>query len=345
MPTQDHDPNGQAEASAERSRVPKPGVGRWFGPLSQGVKWLVGIIIVALVGAVVTAVVANWFGPGELSARLSQVSIDRGITLHEFEQRQRKDSASVPRLAVVVRVAARAMAQATPEETGSPEESVSPGPATPDPTPTTPEPTITTPEPTTTAGGSAVVKLKLSPVARQRLETGVRRALTDSRVPELDLPPTCTQDVSSPNCGLSSLQRQLQLVKKDGTPGTVRPEVIARRLVKIFRGTRTQRAPSGQGKRQPVGVIVNFNASLTGFRGKRADIRWSLYNAKRGIRVPQDWLRNQHALSLEGKADKDNRSREFWVPVPKAKGPYYVRFGVYDADDSRLDYANTPPFR
>jgi hypothetical protein len=120
---------------------------------------------------------------------------------------------------------------------------------------------------------------------------------------------------------------------------------VARRLARVFDRTRTQPALSDPGKRELVGVTVNFNVSMTGFNDGRVDIRWSLYRAGGGGVVPRDWLRNQRAVSLRGEAEQDSGSDQFWVPLPSVKGPYFIRLGVYDEDDTRLDYANTPRFR
>ena len=115
-------------------------------------------------------------------------------------------------------------------------------------------------------------------------------------------------------------------------------ETVARRLEKIFIGTRKRDG-------QMVGVTVNFRISMTGFDDGTADIRWSLYSAKSDVPVPRDWLRLRPALSLRGEAPQDSGSDEFWVPIPNVKGPFFVRLGVYDEDNQRLDYADTARFR
>ena len=92
-------------------------------------------------------------------------------------------------------------------------------------------------------------------------------------------------------------------------------------------------------------MTINFNVALTGFDGESADVRWSLYSKNGQRPVPRDWLRNQRALLLRGEAEKDTGSGEFWVPIPEVKGPFFIRIGVYDADRTRLDYADTPSFQ
>jgi len=324
LPPEELEPDVDTSDSPAQPRSSRTALGRWFDALGRGAKWLLGIILVALVGALVTALVASWIPSAELSAHLTDVSIDRNVTLAEFEARNGTPSAAIVRL----------VAQTTDPATDTP---------TPSPSPT-PEPTLT-PEPTPSVDDDTLVEPTFSPRERERLDMGLRRALADPSVPDLKLGSACSRDVSSSECGLHSLQRSLQLVDEEGQPSTVRPAKVADGLVKILRGTRMQPLDA-QGKREPVGVTVNFNASLTGFDGKRVDVRWSLYNATDRRRVPHAWLRNQTALFLKGKADMHNRSDQFWAPIPKAKGPYFIRVSVYDADDdTRLDYANTARFR
>lgn len=324
LPPEDVEPDANTSDSPAQRRSSRTALRRWFDTLGRGAKWLLGIMLVALVGALVTALVASWMPSTELSAQLTAVSIDRNVTLAEFEARNGTDSAAIVRL----------VAQTTDPETETP---------TPSPS-TTPEPTMT-PEPTPSVEDDPVVEPTFSDRERERLDTGLRRALADPSVPDVELGSACSRDVSSSECGLHSLQRSLQVVDAEGQPSTVQPAKVANGLVKILRGTRMQPV-GGHGKREPVGVTVNFNASLTGFDGKRVDVRWSLYNAARRGRVPHAWLRNQTALFLKGKAETHRRSDQFWAPIPKAKGLYFIRVSVYDADDgTRLDYADTSRFR
>ena len=98
------------------------------------------------------------------------------------------------------------------------------------------------------------------------------------------------------------------------------------------------------GGQAPVGVTVNYNISLTGFRGRKVTIRWSLQRAG-GNPVPLSWLTNEPIHWLRGEADKDSASDSFWVPIPDAKGPFKVRLGVYKEDNVRLDYEDSRSFR
>ena len=321
LPPEDVEPDGDTSDSPARLRSPRTALGSWFDTLGRGAKWLLGIVVVALVGALVTALVASWTPSAELGAELSNVRIDRNVTLAEYEARNRTDSAAIIRL----------VAQTTDTPTPSPT--------------TTPEPTLT-PEPTPSEGDDdPVVDPTFSERDRKRLDTGLQRALEDPSLPDVELGGACSGGVSSSDCGLHSLQKSLKVVDEDGRPSAVQPAKVAGGLVKILRGTRMQPV-DGHDKLEPVGVTVNFNAALTGFDGKRVAVRWSLYTATGRRRVPHAWLGNQNALFLKGKADMHNSSDQFWAPIPRAEGPYFIRVSVYDADDdTRLDYANTGRFR
>jgi hypothetical protein len=130
------------------------------------------------------------------------------------------------------------------------------------------------------------------------------------------------------------------VLDEDGTPATVDSDIVAVRLGKLLAATRMKPVEGGQ---TPVGVTVNYNISLTGFRGRRVTVRWSLYRAPGGEQVPLDWVRNEPIHWLEGQAEKDSASDSFWIPMPKIGGPFFVRLGVYNGD-TRLDYMDSGPF-
>lgn len=381
------------------------------GSLGKGGKWLAGVIVVALVGALVSQLVPRMFGPTELAAQLSRVSIDSGVSLEEYALRRggaELASARVtapPMQLVAVRYAATEASTGVPTgaaaaagtavtrdlTTTTAARSTTEGRTTPTPADdtTTGTQTTTTGEQTTTTGGQttttgtqttttgddgsntddddattggsrsrfgtdSLVELKVDASAQRKIDRGLRDALDAPRVPPaLVLPPGCVDDVVSDGCGLGSLALTMgvamAMAQADSTSPVGQDDVsvarVSKQLAKVFRGTRTRRARSDPSKRELVGVTINFNVALTGFRGESAEVRWSLYS-KRGQRpVPRDWLRNQRALLLKGEAEKDHGSGEFWVPIPQVKGPFFIRLGVYDARGGRLDYADTPSFR
>jgi hypothetical protein len=354
----------------------RPKLRSWVKDLSRGVRWLLGVIIVALVGAVVTAIVAGWFGPDELGAELSDVAIDRNVTLDEYAIRHENVSASSLGSASVIHLEVHLVAQTSPEDLPQDEQPQDEQPQDEQPQDEQPQdeqpqdeqpqdeqPQDEQPQDEQQPGGEKtpddtgmIRGLQLSAQDRKQLNAGVDQALRND--PEADVGQTCGEDAVDPKCGLGPVlpirfEEEEGAVSDEGEEGAVSddeeglvsPEAVARRLTEIFHGTRTRPVLPDRGKRQMVGVTVNFKISMTGFDDGTADIRWSLYSAKSGVPVPRDWLRFRRALSLRGEAEKDSASSEFWVPVPKATGPFFIRIGVYDEHDTRLDYADTPHFR
>jgi hypothetical protein len=148
--------------------------------------------------------------------------------------------------------------------------------------------------------------------------------------------------LADPVCG-GSLQVDAGVRGDDGSPAEVDPATVASRLKEVFTDIRRREVPSG-GRVELVGATVDYNVTLTGFRGHKVIVRWSLHEAGTGGQVPREWLRNRPFRWLKGEAEKDSASDSFWVPLPNIDGRFFVRVGVYDEDGVRLDYADTPAF-
>jgi hypothetical protein len=323
-----------------------PSRGGWLASLGKGGTWLAGVIIVALVGALVAKLVPPLFGPDEIAAELSNVSVDIGVTLEEYSIRHADRYAAAQGGSATMQFVS-AQAPVEPAAGADGETTTVPGQTTtvPGRTTTTPGQTTTTPGQTTTIPGQAILGPRLDAAERDRLGAGVQAALDEPSVPKIKLAPDCLRNAVDPSCGLASLQLHIEVADKDGSVDHVSQQTVERRLAEVFKGTRTEASASDPGTRELVGATVNFNVALTGFRGAVADVRWSLYSARPGGHVPGDWLRNQRVLLLRGEADKDRAGGEFWVPLPEVEGPFFIRVGVYDEDGVRLDYANTRDFR
>jgi hypothetical protein len=128
----------------------------------------------------------------------------------------------------------------------------------------------------------------------------------------------------------------------DGSPARLDPAEFARRLRRLLATSRIRAAPGG--KVVPVGVTINYDVSLTGFRGRTVTVRWSLHHPN-GPTLPYDWLRSEAARRLIGEADKDTASDSFWVPIPRTGAPFFIRLELYDEDGVRLTYGDTRPIR
>jgi hypothetical protein len=341
----------------------------WFSSLRRGAKWLVGAVVAAGgVAAAIGSILALWPAPTpELRGDISDVSIDTNVPLSEY--RTRHEISAVAPMTNTLHLVAGNPAQTTTGETETGEtETGETGETETGETETGETETgetetgetetgetetgetetgetetgeTETGETTTTERGA----VKLSRAARARVLEGVSRALEDPLVPQMGVLPACLGGVD-PNCsGFVGEHVYLGVFNEDGSISEVIPDDFASRLAKLLAGTRMNPASSGGGEVEPVGVTVNYNVSLTGFRGHRVSVRWSLYRAAAGVQVPRDWLRNQPVRWLEGEADKDSASDSFWVPLPEIEGPFFVRVGVFDQDDVRLDYADTSSFR
>jgi hypothetical protein len=301
--------------------------------------------------------------PPELRASISNLGFDPNVTLAEYRVRSEAASASVP--AGKRDELAAAFSSTTPRKdaagtttTGTTTTgTTTTGTTTTGTTTTGTTTTGTTTTGTTTTGtttgttGEHPSVVPLSPLARANLDAGVHEALSGTEpVPggtlqmgTVDLGDQCLRNFASPNCGLgSSTLEGLGVRNPDGSPTNVDPAEFARRLKKLLATSRTQAAPGG--KVVPVGVTVNYDVSLTGFRGRSVTVRWSLHRPN-GATLPYDWLRSEAARRLIGEADKDSASDSFWVPLPRAGAPFFVRLELYDEDGVRLTYANTRPIR
>jgi hypothetical protein len=342
------------EEATDEPRGAREPLGVWFSSLSRGVKWLVATVITAgAVAAAIGSILALRPGPpAELRAEISDVSIDRNVTLDDYEASQEtnspeneKSGSSAPNPAGGVLLAAEPVAQtgtvkqSTTESTTTATESTS----------TATESTSTGTEPTPTGDGQAgdddiLVMVQLSDDARARLRAGVRQALrSPAEVAPTDLGKACYTDVTDPDCGLSNQVLYMQVVDEKGEPTFVNQAVVAEQLAKLLAGTRT--APLLSGREQPVGVTINFRLSLTGFRGRIVDVRWALHRDASGGQVPRDWLKNQRGPRYRGNAEKDSASPAIWVPLPRSEGVYFIRLEIKDEDGVRLAYADTPRFQ
>jgi hypothetical protein len=349
--------------------------------LSKGAKWLGGIIVVAIVGAL-TPMLIDSFGPEEkLDVTLDRISVIKPVSLDEYRIRQQNQLTAFGGGAPRVRLVA-AYAQQPPvggaesadedpplesradEPADSGDETTTPDKQTTTPddqttTPnkqsTTPDKQTTTPDKQTTTPKDDTTTTDPDGVARQDLDAlevppgcdhadhealieGTASAIQATSADLAPPPRACVQSPTNESCGLRSLLLQL------GASGDISTEQVARQLIRVFKGTRTQASLDHPGKRELVGVMVDFDISMTGFRNKTIDVRWSLFGA-RGKRVPRPWLRKQLALQLKGEADDDSGTGGFWVPIPKNQGPFFIRITVYNDRGGLIAFADTRRFR
>lgn len=115
------------------------------------------------------------------------------------------------------------------------------------------------------------------------------------------------------------------------------------RQVATYKKLRTVRV-SGSRKRQPVGVVVTANMELSGLRGKPVLLSWSMWQENGAERLYGEWLNEQLAYRIEATSDHDTASVDYWIPLPKQKGPYFIRTRLA-FNDTTLATSDTHPFR
>lgn len=345
------------QASAQGSRAGRGPVG-WFSSLSQGMKWVVGAVITAgAVASAVGSILALRPAPtAELGAAITKIWVDRNVTLAEYRARS-KTAAFVEGRAGTSYLAAATGTSTTPRQlpttpSGATRSGPTPsgptpsGPTPSGPTPSGPTPSGPTPNgPTPTGPTSGGVGLStLDPEARARLGAGVHEAVAGASggLP-IVIGPACATDPTSRDCGLGSTALYLKVLDDEGHAAAgVSAGTIANRLGKLLAEARMAQTA---GQRVPMGVTVNYDITLTGFRGRKVVVRWSLFSLSAQRPVPRDWLNDEPVRWLQGEATKDSASDSFWIPLPKLHGPFYVRVGVFNDHDVRLDFANSAPFQ
>ena len=281
----------------------------------------------AIAAAVVTIIgLARLLWPDptpRLAGELADVSIVTRMTLAEFVDRQKLGSKETElRIGSATNETSLSMrlASSVTQESPSPTPEPSPSPS-PSPTETT-EPDvncIVCPE--QVAVEFAQVQEQLSPGSLPedcRYTNNGEMRCNDRDVMEIIVPP---EDITTQN----------------GVAFTSSED-----LLEILDGTRS-RVVSGD-VTEPLGVAISFDLTLEGYRNRTIDVRWSLFAAGRRAMVPQDWLVNRKAGVEVPKAAFHRASGEFWIPLPKERGPYFVRVSAWDQND-RLDSSDSVPFR
>jgi hypothetical protein len=98
----------------------------------------------------------------------------------------------------------------------------------------------------------------------------------------------------------------------------------ARQQIAALRSLRTTKV-KGAKKRQPVGVVVDANIDLSGLRGRPVLLSWSMWRKDGAERLYGEWLNERLAYRIVATSDHDTGSVDFWIPLPKGNGPYFIR--------------------
>jgi hypothetical protein len=93
------------------------------------------------------------------------------------------------------------------------------------------------------------------------------------------------------------------------------------------------------------GDLVYVSSTVEGFKHGSVSLRWSLYDARTGTRVPGPDFSDAPAADLDLDAPTDRTMQLVWIPPPPGPGWYFVRVGLYDDNDTPLDIADSRRFR
>jgi hypothetical protein len=153
--------------------------------------------------------------------------------------------------------------------------------------------------------------------AKSACRTRMVRNFCDQQVPLLIIP---TDDQGERLTAAQVVQRQDELFK-------------TMRTVKV---ARTHKA-------DPVGVVVTADVELAGLRGKDVRLSWAMWQ-KNGDTLGPDWLTEHLAYRMKATSEDDTASFDFWIPLPKSPGSYFVRSRL-STGTATLATADSEPFR
>jgi hypothetical protein len=98
----------------------------------------------------------------------------------------------------------------------------------------------------------------------------------------------------------------------------------------------------GRRRREAVGALVTYDLRLVGFDGERVTVGWSLWTASKRARLPENWMFSRRAAVVEADRQDDSAAGMVWIPLPRDRGPYFIRLSLYDDQGVELDNADTP---
>jgi hypothetical protein len=103
----------------------------------------------------------------------------------------------------------------------------------------------------------------------------------------------------------------------------VTPAVAAEQIVAVLKQTRTV-SRRADDMVEPLGMRVGVNVEVFGLRGQKLLLSWSVLQRSGCVPLPDPWLSSNVGYRLQPSSDRDMGHYEFWIPVPKASGQYFV---------------------
>jgi hypothetical protein len=88
------------------------------------------------------------------------------------------------------------------------------------------------------------------------------------------------------------------------------------------------------------GVFVEFDVSITGYKGQPLPLRWSLFDAVSGAEVSE-----AKGTTLRAEAPSDRATWHIWAPLPRRRGTFFLLIQLFDPKGVvPLDRAQTESF-
>jgi hypothetical protein len=128
----------------------------------------------------------------------------------------------------------------------------------------------------------------------------------------------------------------------DSQGQAVTPAVAAERIVTVLKETRTVRRRADH-KVEPLGMRVGVNVEVFGLRGQPLRLSWSVLQRSGSVPLPDPWLSSTVGYRLQPSSDRDTGTLDFWVPLPKASGQYYVSL-ILTSNGTALTSAESKDF-
>ena len=132
-------------------------------------------------------------------------------------------------------------------------------------------------------------------------------ALRNPEVGPIDIGDTCQTTPDDEDCAMKALAFKAPEES---------PAEVAERLVKFLKEVRKRKLETGVS--QPLGVIVNYKLTTTGYRGHTVHVRWELHR-QGGGGLPHDWLKRQRPGKLGGGGRPGLRESERVGPAASPK--------------------------
>ncbi|MBU2666128.1 hypothetical protein KOI35_21750 [Actinoplanes bogorensis] len=130
-------------------------------------------------------------------------------------------------------------------------------------------------------------------------------------------------------------------VAPTGGQSAASKQTVKTRIAEL-QGMRTVKI-KGSKKREPVGVVVSSNMDFTGLRGKKVLLSWQMWQVGGTKRLYGDWLNELLAYQIVPTTDHDTSNADFWIPLPKADGPFFIRSRL-TFEGATLTTSDSPSF-